>query len=633
MAKAVKKHEPPQDKFQAMLDGFAVFSENFAGEDWQYDPKTFGFTFLEIFPYSARTIATLKQHSGSDIENALLLKGEIHLLALPSPESQGETDFEASLALLRHSEKASKIKTRKNKPRLLMVTDGVEYYGEDTKNGVPFSGELKDLNSGEAYSPFLPLIKIDYVAEIKETALDRKAAAILRRLYIELLKANPEWSKDEKRPALNFFLARLIFCLFADKTGIFRENSFRRVVELHGARGAGKFSEIHQTILEYFTALGLKEGERQNLPNWAQKLRYVNGHLFEHHVEVPKFSASAWRYLMAAAKEKWKEINPDIFGSLIQTIKAGTQEGAEERGEDGIHYTSVSNILKLLNPLFLDGLREEIDEACDYGPKLKASKLNALLTRIKKIRVFDPACGSGNFLVIAYKELRKLEHDIKEKLGKTGDLLAESEITLRNFRGIEKEDFPTQIARLSLVVAKFQCDVVYKGLGKAQEEALPLDKENWIVEGNALRLDWHKVCPVHETEVKVEKAENALNFMSEPQAAIDFEHEGGELYIVGNPPYRGSTYQTKEQKADLDEVFKNKAKKYASLDYISCWFFKASEIISYSTVQYSTVQYSTVQYNTIQYNTTPLLSLLSVRPLLRRTHFAKGRRLAHYGRY
>ncbi|MBU2819032.1 class I SAM-dependent DNA methyltransferase, partial [Acidithiobacillus ferrooxidans] len=277
---------------------------------------------------------------------------------------------------------------------------------------------------------------------------------------------------------------------------------------------------------------------------------------------VPRFTHMARTYLLHAGGLNWKQINPDIFGSMIQAVADD-----EERGALGMHYTSVPNILKVLNPLFLDDLRAQLTEAGDNERKL----LN-LRKRMARIRVFDPACGSGNFLVIAYKQMRGIEAEINRRLGKTQ---LGSEIPLTNFRGIELRDFPAEIARLALIIAEFQCDVLYRGQKDALAEFLPLDAQNWIVCGNALRLDWLSVCPPTWTGVKL--VANDLFSTPLDQTEMDFANEGGETYICGNPPYLGSTWQTDEQKADLQAIFAKRTKNWKSLDYVAGWFMKAAD--------------------------------------------------------
>jgi hypothetical protein len=239
----------------------------------------------------------------------------------------------------------------------------------------------------------------------------------------------------------------------------------------------------------------------------------------------------------------------------------------EERGELGMHYTSVPNILKVLNPLFLDDLRARLEEAGD-----NARMLLNLRKRMSRIRVFDPACGSGNFLVIAYKEMRKIEAEINRRRGEPNRA---SEIPLTNFRGIELRDFPAEIARLALVIAEYQCDVLYRGQKLALAEFLPLRNENWITCGNALRLDWPSIFPPTGAGVKL----RADDLFSTPldQAEIDFRNEGGETYICGNPPYLGSRDQKDEQKADLRLLFDKRIQNWKSLDYVAGWFIKAAD--------------------------------------------------------
>ena len=306
----------------------------------------------------------------------------------------------------------------------------------------------------------------------------------------------------------------------------------------------------------------VSERKSKEIRNWATKFPYVNGQLFSGSIDCPKFTKIARSYLLHVGNLDWKKINPDIFGSMIQAVADD-----DERGALGMHYTSVPNILKVLNPLFLDELRAQLEEAGD-----NARKLFNLRKRMARIRVFDPACGSGNFLVIAYKEIRKIEHEINVLRGEPH---LPSEIPLTNFRGIELRDFSSEIARLALIIAEFQCDVLYLGQQLALAEFLPLDAQNWITKGNALRINWLSVCPPTGTGVKLH-AEDLFSTNLE-QAEIDFENEGGETYICGNPPYLGSTKQSKEQKSDLEGIFKNLTKKWKSLDYVAGWFMKAAE--------------------------------------------------------
>ena len=199
-------------------------------------------------------------------------------------------------------------------------------------------------------------------------------------------------------------------------------------------------------------------------------------------VQVPVFNKMARTYLIRAGELDWTAINPDIFGSMIQAVADD-----DERGELGMHYTSVPNILKVLNPLFLDSLNADLEKAGS-----NKQQLGKLKKRIERIRVFDPACGSGNFLVIAYKHMREIEHKANQAAGWETE---KSVIPLTNFRGIEIKSFAAEIARLALIIAEYQCDELYMGQREALALFLPLEKANWITCGNALRLDWLSICP------------------------------------------------------------------------------------------------------------------------------------------
>src|SRR5207253_156847 len=304
----------------------------------------------------------------------------------------------------------------------------------------------------------------------------------------------------------------------------------------------------HEVLSELFRAMNTKIEERESakIRSWANVFPYVNGGLFSDSVEVPRFTKIARSYLLHVGGLDWTKINPDIFGSMIQAVA-----DEEERGGLGMHYTSVPNILKVLNPLFLDDLRAKLEEAGE-----NARKLLNLRQRIARIRVFDPACGSGNFLVIAYKEMRAIEAAINRRRAE-GD--RRSEIPLTNFRGIELRNFAAEIARLALIIAEYQCDVLYRGQKLALAEFLPLEAANWITCGNALRLDWLSICPPSGKGVK-NRADDLFETPLD-QAEIEFTNEGGETYLCGNPPYKGTKNQTKAEKNDLRLVFDGHTKR------------------------------------------------------------------------
>lgn len=333
----------------------------------------------------------------------------------------------------------------------------------------------------------------------------------------------------------------------------------------------GDGSNVHQVLETLFEVMDVPFDQRDGigLPNYSLKFPYVNGKLFSGEKAAPRFDRQSRNYLLHIGRLDWTKINPDIFGSMIQAI---TDE--DERSSLGQHYTSVPSILKVLNPLFLDDLNDALEQAGD-----NARKLLNLKKRIARIRVFDPACGSGNFLVIAYKELRKIEAEINLRR-KDPDTC--TVIPLTNFRGIEIKGFSAEVARLALVIAEYQCDVEHRSQSEALEEFLPLATENWITHGNALTLDWKAVCPpAGDAPIESANVADAL-MVAEPKATMSFENEGGEVYICGNPPYLGATSPdfSPAKKNELASVaLRAGIRAWKKLDFVSGWFIKAADYL------------------------------------------------------
>jgi hypothetical protein len=506
-----------------------------------FDRAEFPFAFLEAFGRKANTLKQLRAGTtnASDLPGGVLQRNNIHI-ATCNPGTVDET-----LKSLRDSPK-----TGAAKAKFILATDGVDLQAEDLVNGESVACAYSDFPNH--FGAFLPLAGITTVKQIRENSFDIRATSKLNTLYVELLKENPDWASAERRPDMNHFMARLIFCFFAEDTDIFKkEGLFTSTVEQFSNRDSSNTHDIIANIFRAMDTPTLHEGrpddryrKAANIPGHANAFPYVNGALFSGNLEVPRFSRMARIYLLHIGGLNWKQINPDIFGSMIQAVADD-----EERGALGMHYTSVPNILKVLNPLFLDDLRQQLKEAGENGRKL----LN-LRNRMAKIRVFDPACGSGNFLVIAYKQMRQIEAEINKLRGESE---RDSDIPLTNFRGIELRDFPAEIARLALIIAEFQCDVLYRGQKEALADFLPLDSQNWITCGNALQLDWIDLWGASGSPVKV-KSDDLFGTPLE-QAEIDFEHEGGETYICGNPPFKGTRKQEQQEKADLELGFVDKA--------------------------------------------------------------------------
>jgi len=515
-----------------------------------FDVAEFPYAFLEAFGNKETTLRKLRSGASNKSDlGGVLQTNNIHIAVAPRGEvTKTLTALKASPA------------TARAKAKFILATDGDTFEAEDLIGGDTIACAYPDFP--DHFGLFLPLAGITTVKQVRDSSFDIKATGRLNRLYVQLLKDNPDWGTAARRPDMNHFMARLIFCFFAEDTDIFEApDLFTDTIEKMSASDS---SNTHEVISTLFRAMNIKGADRAEakLPRWADRFPYVNGGLFSGSADVPVFTRIARSYLIHIGRLDWKKVNPDIFGSMIQAVADD-----EERGALGMHYTSVPNILKVLNPLFLDDLRAALEEAGD-----NARKLLNLRNRMARIRVFDPACGSGNFLVIAYKEMRKIEAEINKR---RGEAELRTEIPLTNFRGIELRDFPAEIARLALIIAEYQCDVLYRGQKEALRDFLPLDAMNWITCGNALRLDWLSICRSTGTVVK----HQAEDLFHTPlgQAEIDFENEGGETYICGNPPYLGSTWQTAEQKSDLEAIFAHRTTTWKSLDYVAGWFMKAAD--------------------------------------------------------
>jgi len=515
-----------------------------------FDAAEFPFAFLQAFGNRPTTIKRLRSGTTnrSDV-GGVLQRNNIHIKVVPvGGVAPAINDLKTSP------------ETGRARAKFVLATDGREFHAEEMESGDLVVCDFPEFH--EHFGFFLPLAGISTVRQIRESAFDIKATGRLNRLYVELLKHNADWGTVDRRRDMNHFMARLIFCFFAEDTEILPDQApFTGTIEKMTTPDG---SNTHKVVHEIFRAMKTEVEKRATagLPRWAEVFPYVNGGLFADLTLPPRFSRIARSYLLHIGNLDWKKINPDIFGSMVQAVAVD-----EERGNLGMHYTSVPNILKVLNPLFLDDLRERLEEAGDNGRKL----LN-LRNRLARIRVFDPACGSGNFLVIAYKEMRAIEAEINRRRGESE---RKPGIPISNFRGVEIGDFAAEVARLALVIAEYQCNVNYLGQREAVAAVLPLDEDNWITCANALRVDWVRVCPPTGTGVRLVADDLFQTPLDQPE--IDFENQGGETYICGNPPYRGSQWQTAEQKADLKGVFEGRSRKWRSLDYVAGWFMKAAD--------------------------------------------------------
>lgn len=490
----------------------------------------FIFNLLEIYSFPKTTILKLKKeeyHSIIKLKNKLYFK-----------ETTTEEDEHVAIDALSKNKDVLKLN-----PRFIVVTDYDNFVAIDTRKGVEDSARTLDIKISDLYKRydfFAPWLGVESYQVDKETLADIRAASKMAKLYDQILKDNENFYINNSKD-LNLLLSRMLFCFFAEDTDIFEKNLFTNSILSNSDTHGENLSVYIERVFDIFN---IEVSNRNTLDQDLKSFPYVNGGLFKDKIKIPKFTKKSRDLLEECGNLDWSEINPDIFGSMIQAVVDPNQ-----RESLGMHYTSVPNIMKLIRPLFLDGLYEIYFENIN-----NKKKLEELRQRISKIKVFDPACGSGNFLIISYKELCKLESLIlKQLLGDNNRLSLEfnesfSSITLNNFYGIEKDDFAHDVAKLSLYLAQHQVNVMFeKEFGKLKP-ILPLRESGNIGCGNSARLNWEEDCP-----------------------------NEGEVYIVGNPPYLGSRNQDQEQKNDMEIVLK---KDYKSLDYISTWFIKGAEYIS-----------------------------------------------------
>ena len=412
-------------------------------------------------------------------------------------------------------------------PRYILVSDFARFALTDLENGTTLEFSLENLHKEVKNFGFIA----GYTTQIitPQDPINIKAAERMGKLHDAL--------KDigYAGHALEVYLVRLLFCLFAEDTGIFQKRQFQDYLEQHTTEDG---SDLAHHLATLFYVFNTPEDQRlKNLDEDLAAFPYVNGKLFAETLPPAGFDAAMRTALLSACMLDWSRISPAIFGSLFQSIMDATA-----RRNLGAHYTSEENILKLIKPLFLDALWAEFEKIQRHP-----AKLIEFHERLAQLRFLDPACGCGNFLVITYRELRKLELEILKKLHKTDQLLEIDTLTRLNvdqFYGIEIEEFPAQIAQVALWLTDHQMNLQTSEVFGAYFARIPLRHAPTIVHGNALRIDWHDVCPNAD-------------------------------YIIGNPPFVGAKFMSAEQRADANAVFGN-IKNAGLLDFVTAWHVKAT---------------------------------------------------------
>lgn len=507
------------------------------------DKETFFINFLELYSGVAKTaikkVKNISIYDGLENKTKFIIKAE------------KENLLDNYIAL------ENEILERKTKPRYIIVTDFNELYAKDTKTLERLAIKFEELPQN--FSFFLAWNNIEKVDYEKENPMDVKAAERFSRVYDELVKQNPDLDSED----LNLFLIRILFCLFAEDTDIFPRNKFSNDLKTLTKEDGSDTNVIIKAIFEKLSA---NIFDKDKIASYLVDYPYVNGNLFtKDHVEV-NFDSKLRKLIIEAGEMlNWAEVNPDILGSMLQAVAS-----SDKRSHLGMHYTSVPNILKTIKPLFLNELNDKISEIADSELKNnnKAKKLIELLERISKMKFLDPACGSGNFLIIAYKELRRVEMRIYEELENLGEAQLYLEyVKLDQFYGIEIDNFASDVAMLSMWIADHQMNVeLAEKLKSAARPTIPLKKIGGIYNANALRIDWQEVCPRTEEE---------------------------EVFIFGNPPYLGARLLNKEQNQEMEDIFKD-VTQYKRLDYIGAWFYLGAKYIENTNSKLSFVSTNSI---------------------------------------
>ena len=499
------------------------------------DKSNFIYDLLGVYDFPKSTIAKLKKDPTKNTtnKNQIILKNKFIFQTLKDGE-----DVHAIIDSLSKDTILNKFT-----PRFLIVTDFETLLAKDIKTQETLDTDIKNLSKHYAF--FLPWVGMEKATYVAENPADIKASYKMAKLYDQIISDDISFSKHNIHD-LNIFLSRLLFCFFSEDTGIFQDDIFTYFLKSYTKQNGSDLSENFEIL---FKVLNTKD--TKSFAEHYQKFPYVNGGLFENEIKLPLFTKKSRDMIIECADLNWAEINPDIFGSMIQAVV-----NPDQRENLGMHYTSVPNIMKVIEPLFLNDLNDEFFKNYD-----DVKKLDKLWKRLGEINIFDPACGSGNFLIISFKEMCKLEMKILERIQniqgqsilKLGNF---SIIKLTQFYGIEIDDFAHEMAILSLWLAQHQMNNKFKEIFGQSNPTLPLREGGNIECGNATRLDWEKICPKNDS-------------VNNPK----------EIYVAGNPPYYGARKQDDTQKNDIENLFKNYSG-YNNLDYISCWFLKGSEYIN-----------------------------------------------------
>ncbi len=450
-------------------------------------------------------------------------------------------------------------------PRWLITCNFSEFlvYDMEKPNSEPEQILLKDLPKESYRLQFLVDTGSEHIR--KEMEISLKAGELVGKLYDEILKQYKDPTAPETLKSLNMLCVRLVFCLYAEDAGIFGSHGM-----FHDYLKQFSVNEIRGKLIELFRVLDTKAEDRDPyMEDDLAAFPYVNGGLFaDEAIEIPRFTEEIIHLLLedASAGFDWSEISPTIFGAVFESTL-----NPETRRSGGMHYTSIENIHKVIDPLFLDDLKAELaDIKALKVEKTRNTKLEAFRKKLASLKFLDPACGSGNFLTETYLSLRRLENEAlmaatkgQMMLGGSGDWKPIA-VSIGQFYGIEINDFAVTVAKTALWIAESQMMHETEEIMQMSLEFLPLKSYANIVEGNALRLDWESVVP-----------KDKLNF------------------IMGNPPFVGARLMSKEQKDDVFTIFDG-VKNNGNLDYVSCWYKKSADMMTGTTIRTALVSTNSI---------------------------------------
>ncbi len=515
-----------------------AFSKEWADEKSEdAEAKSFWDGFFNIFGISRRRVASFEE----PVKKLGSKQGFIDLfwkgLLLVEHKSRGKNLDKAYTQALDYFDG---IKER-DLPKYVLVSDFARFRLYDLDNNDLHEFELKDLHKNVRLFGFIAGYQTHKIQE--QDPVNIKAAEQMGKLH-DLMKDIGYCGHD-----LELYLVRLLFCMFAEDTGIFERQQFEDYIE---ERTSEDGSDLAHHINTIFQVLNTPENKRyKNLDEQLAAFPYINGKLFEEMLPTASFDSAMRQTMLDCCALDWGRISPAIFGSLFQSIM-----DKQARRNLGAHYTSENNILKLIKPLFLDSLREEFEKI-----KSNRNKLIEFHEKLRTLTFLDPACGCGNFLVITYRELRLLELEVLRALKgdrqQTLDLDIQSLIQLNvdQFYGIEIEEFPAQIAQVALWLMDHQMNLMVSEEFGLYFARIPLISSSTVICGNALQIDWNEVIPAEKLS-----------------------------YIMGNPPFVGSKFMNASQRADVAQVFGN-VKNGGLLDFVAAWYVKAAKIIQQTSIK------------------------------------------------